>query len=203
MSNQQWPGDGNPWARQEPNWQPPNFKEHTGRDPMQPFGQQPPAQPPADLEPPRKPVWPWVVGIAAVVVGLLAVLLLQGPATPDPEGSASPSVRPAPSATPTDGGIPYEGNGTGVFTITGHRWTDAGLELDYRITADDGRYRFTFYVFLNETRQSFDPEGTPEVEASPSQPATGTVVVPMPRGDATVVLMTPMGRAITALPVPG
>lgn len=209
MSNQQWPGQGaprpgqgNPWAQQDPNWRPPQFQEHAGRDPRQPFGAQPAAPQLPDLEPPGKPVWPWIVGILGVVAALLLFLVFQPEGTQEPPPEQPPATA-FPSPSTTGNALPYEGNGTGVFTIVDYRWTSSGIEIDYEVTADDEPARFAFFAFLNDTRESFVPDGDPTIEAAPGSPATGTVTIPMPRGDASVVLTTASGRAITALPVKG
>ena len=173
------------------------------RDPRQPFGQRPTTSPVVpDFEPPRKPVWPWVVGIIGAVAVLLIVLVVQ-PAQPEPEASEQPPASAFPSPSITGNAIPYDGNGMGVFEITSHRWTSDGLHLEYSITAEKERRRFSFFVFTNESRDSYAPDGEPVVEVSPDAPATGTLEVRMPRGDATLVLTTANGRAITALPIPG
>ncbi|WP_297739746.1 hypothetical protein [uncultured Tessaracoccus sp.] len=207
MSNQQWPGgqpgQPDPWSRNDPNWRPPHFEERVERDPRQPFGQRPSTPPVVpDFEPPRKPVWPWVAAIIGAVAVLLIVLVVQ-PAQPEPEASEQPPASAFPSPSVTGNAIPYDGNGTGIVEITSHRWTSDGLELGYSITTDQQSRRFSFFVFTNETRESYAPEGEPVITVSPGAPTTGTLEVRMPRGDATLVLTTANGRAITALPIPG
>jgi hypothetical protein len=205
MSNQQWPRGGdprNPWAQQDPNWRPSNFQDHTGRDPRRPFGANHEPQALPDLEPPKKPVWPWVVGVLAVIAALLA-FLLWAPGTQEVEPSEQPPASAFPSPTLTGNALPFEGNGTGIFEATAHRWTAAGLEIDYKITVDDGTRRFTFFAFDNATRESFIPNDDRVIEVSPDTPAIGTVTFSMPRGEASFVLTTVTGRAITALPIPG
>ena len=206
MSNQHWPeqpqGQPEPWSRNDPTWHPPHFQDHVARNPRMPFGQQPQSSPIPDLEPPKKPVWPWVVGVIAVVAVVLIVLAVQ-PAQQEPAASEQPPASTIPSPSVTGNAVPYEGNGTGVFEITSHQWTDAGLEIHYKLTAEDGTRRFAFFAFTNETRASQTPEGEPIVEASPEAPATGKLVFHMPQSDSSIVLTTANGRAITALPIPG
>ena len=207
MSNQQWPGgqpgQPDPWSRNDPNWRPPHFEERVERDPRQPFGQRPASSPVVpDFEPSQKPMWPWVVGIIGAVAVLLIVLVVQ-PGQTEPEASEQPPASAMPSPSVTGNAVPYDGNGTGVFEITSHRWTEQGLRLQYSITADKESRRFSFFAFTNDTRDSYAPEGKPVVDVSPDTPTTGTLQFSMPRGDTTVVLTTANGRAITALPIPG
>lgn len=206
MSNQQWPPPGeppqSPWAQQDPSWRPPTFAEHQGRDPRQPFGTRPESPTVPDLEPPRKPVWPWVAGVVGIIAVLLVVLLVQ-PGAPEPTASVQPPATAFPSPTLTGNALPFEGNGTGVVEVVDHRWTSSGLEVDYRITVDEGVRRFAFFAFDNATRESFLPDEDYLVEASPNMPATGTVTFSMPQADASFVLTTGSGRAITALPIQG
>ncbi|NLE96611.1 MAG: hypothetical protein GX596_01295 [Propionibacterium sp.] len=206
MSNQQWPppgeGAGSPWASQDPSWKPQQFAQHEGRAPRQPFGAQQGGPSMPDLEPPKKRVWPWVVGIVAAIAVVLGVLFIQ-PGAPGPTASVQPPATAHPLPTVTGNALPYEGNGTGVFEVTAHRWTDSGLEIDYRITVDEGIRRFAFFAFDNATRESFLPDNDYLIEASPGSPATGTVHFSMPRAAASFVLTTGSGRAITALPISG
>lgn len=204
MSNQQWQGngEGSPWAHQDPNWRPTNFKDPAGRDPMQPFGQQPQQPQHEDLEPPRRPIWPWILGVLGVVAALLIVLVVQ-PSTPEPQPTDLPPASRFPSPSTTGNALPYEGNGTGTFEITAERWDADGVDIDYRITTDDGSRRFAFFVFINDSRESYVPDGDPTIQVSDTMPAEGTIHVQMPRGAATLVLTTTTGRAITALPLKG
>lgn len=205
MSNQQWHENGegrNPWAQQDPDWRPTQFQDHTGRDPRQPFGERPVMPTLPDLQPPKKPVWPWVLGVLGVIAALLLFLLFR-PGQAETVPSEQPPASAFPSPTLTGNALPYEGNGTGVFEVTAHRWTGTGVEVDYRITSDDGTRRFTFFMFDNETRQSYVPDVDRVIEVAPESPATGTVTFTMPRGDASFVLTTVTGRAITALPISG
>ncbi len=207
MDNQQWPGQPtdppSPWSKDDPTWRPPHFQDKVARDPRQPFGTGPGRQAAVpDLRPPRKPVWPWVTAIVVAIAGVLVFLAVQ----PSPEGTQPSEQPPAtafPSPSVTGNALPYEGNGTGVVEATAHRWTGEGLEVDYRITSDDGDRRFAFFAFRNDTREQVVPEDDEVIEVSPGTDATGTLRFPIDRGDVTLVLTTAHGRPITALAIPG
>lgn len=216
MSNAQFPGQGgqqnSPWASQDPNWRPQQFRDAGGRDPRQPFGQQPaPQQPQPDWspEPPRgrgKRGWLVVGVVALIVVVVLAMQFFGGPAS-DPAASPSPTPAAAqPTATRTGNYIPFEGNGDGIFEIVSYSWDgDNQLNLRVRVeVTDSGEYSFAIFAFTNETRASFDPTTPVVFAASQSSPFEGDFTFLMPKADSTIVLTTPTGRiALNALPVSG
>lgn len=205
MSNPQWPrqgGNQNPWAQDDPNWAPQTYQEHAGRDPRRPFGEQPEAPEMGELEPPRKPVWPWIVGVVAVVVAVLLFLNFLPEEAP-PTASEQPVASEFPSPTTTGNALPFDTYGTGTFEITDYEWTDNSLIVDYRITIDDETRSFAFFTFVNETRESFTPIDDYLIEVTPDRPVEGTTVFEMPRGDITLVLTTGTGQAVQALPIEG
>ena len=199
MSNSPWQQSGGGRDPRQPFGQP-------ARDPRAPFGQQPASPYGAPMPyspPPRKPVWPWLVGALALIAAIVLVVAFWPANEPEPlpDQPAAPSAFPSP--TLTGNAIPYEGNGTGVVEITNQRWTNNGLEVDYRITADDKTNYFAIFTFANDTRESYEPENDELIEVRPGQPAVGTVSFNMPRTNATFVLASSSGRASTALPVSG
>lgn len=204
MSNSPWPPQQPPRGRdpRQPFGQP---SAPAGRDPRQPFLQD--GQHAREFQqhapPARTPLWPWVVGVVALI-GVVILAVALWPAN-EPEPIAD---QPAPSAFPsptvTGNAIQYEGNGTGVIEITNHAWTDQGLRVDFTITPDnDNADYFQVFVFANDTRKSYDPDNMELIEVSATRPASRTVVFDMPRADATFVLASSGGRAITALPIQG
>lgn len=229
MSNQQWPpppGNGSqpgppqqsPWSQPDARWSPQSFRDATGRDPRQPFGQdaEPARAPDIDqFEPPRrtdkKTLW-LGIGIVAAIVALVLVLQFTGGlsgsnpvASPTPPGqSGETASTPQPAAT---GGtsIPFEGNGNGVFEILAQEWTDSGLRIQYRITLDEGQGErsFSLYMFTNETLEVADPATYELATAKSGEPFTGTVEFAVDRAESTLVLASGFGTALTALPIPG
>lgn len=210
MSNGQWPqgnpgNQGNPWARQDPNWRPPQFQDAAGRDPRVPFGQQP-SPPDPNLFTPKGPsprIWIAIAAVVAVVALVLVSLQFFIGVDPDEDTLSERPVPTQPTATRTGNFKPFDGAATGVFELTATRWTEDGLEVDFRIEVDQVS-EFSFFAYTNASRESFLPEGDPIVSASPEQPATGTLRLPMPNADSTIVLAGPRGNnAIQALPVEG
>ncbi|HMR48585.1 MAG TPA: hypothetical protein PKE40_04045 [Arachnia sp.] len=197
------PPPDSPWAQQDPHWRPPQFHDAAGRDPRAPFGRPAPPPPTEPLEPkgPGPRVW-IAVAVAALIVavGLFSLQFFIGV---DPEDTAPtlPPVVTQPEPTRSGNFKPFDGAVTGVFEITASRWTDSGLEVDYRIEVEQVG-DFTFFAYTNSTRNAFEPEPNLIVTAFPDEPATGTLVFPMPNADTTVVLSGPSGKtAIQALPV--
>jgi len=202
MSTAQPPQD-NPWAQQDPHWRPPQFHDAAGRDPRVPFGQPPPPPLPEPLEPKGPNPRVWIAILAAVLVVAIGLVSLQFFVGVDPDDTAPtmPPVATQPAPTRTGNYKPFDGAVSGVFELTATRWTSSGLEVDYRIEVERVG-DFAFFAYTNSTRESYLPEGDPRVTAYPEEPATGTLVFPMPNADTTVVLSGPTGQtAIQALPV--
>lgn len=219
MSNSQWPGgqgrgNGSPWQQQDPSWGGPQFTDQQGRDPLQPFGasaKQGPSPSIQDFQedPSQRPggrrTVVLVAGVIAVVAALVIALNMFGDtAGPEPGESVGPSISYDPTAAATSNtSIPFEGNGTGVFELVGHRWDDDILTVDYRITLDDGRANFSLYLFSNETMNSYSPIEQVYDDVRAGEPHDGSARFRIEPGDATLVLTSGAGRALTALPVSG
>lgn len=230
MSNQQWPppqgnqpGDGtsppapagqSPWAQPDGRWSPQSYRESAGRDPRQPFGQEPPPSVPPGIDQFEAPRGAntrtlWLGGsILAAILALVLVLQFTGGFAEDPNAVASPSVStsagPTPQPAATGGtSIPFEGNGTGVFEILSQAWTDQGLTVEYRITLDDGQGErsFSLYMFTNTTLEVADPLNYELATVASGKPFTGTAEFAVERADSTLVLASGFGTALTALPI--
>lgn len=208
MSNQQWPHPGqdprSPWASPDPNWRPPQFHDAPGRDPRAPFGQSAPAGP--DLAPPPRRSTRGIYLLIAVVVLIAALVLgMQFFGSPRSSESASASLSPsAPTATRSGNWVPFEGNGDGTFEVMSHRWTETGLSVKVRVEVSSGEYNFRMYVYINKSRESYEPYSLDVFTASVDQPFEETVEFVMPRGESTLVLATPSGRtALNGLPIEG
>ena len=211
MSNQQWPpGNGNPnspWASPDPSWRPTQFQDAQGRDPRQPFGQQPPAPPPyEELEPPKRSRGALiaVLGVVALIAAIVVGMQFFGGSEPEaaPTSVATPSGEPSPERTGNY--IPFEGNGDGIFEILNATWNGDQLNLRIRVEVEHGEYAFAVFAFTNESRRSYDPVDVRTFSASEASPYEGDVTFLMPNDDSTIVLTTPSGRvALNALPVKG
>lgn len=176
-----------------------------GPRPRVPFGQQP-SPPDPNLFTPKGPsprIWIAIAAAVAVVALVLVSLQFFIGVDPDEDTLSERPVPTQPTATRTGNFKPFDGAATGVFELTATRWTEDGLEVDFRIEVDQVS-EFSFFAYTNASRESFLPEGDPIVSASPEQPATGTLRLPMPNADSTIVLAGPRGNnAIQALPVEG
>lgn len=208
MSNSQWPQNNSPWASQDPNWRPTEFRDAQGRDPRTPFGQQP-QQPPANAEllPPKRPKSTLIVLLAVALVGVVVVALqFLGGGGPTPSASPSPvaSATAAPSPERTGNWIPFEGNGNGSFEIVSYQWSGDTLTARIKVEVTEGEYGFSIFAFSNESRADYSPEDPYGFTVRAGQPYEADVVFHMPNADSTIVLATPSGRtALNALPVKG
>lgn len=204
-----------PWSQPDPRWQPQSYRDTQGRDPRQPFGapQQPEGhQPPSiqDFRAPSGPKTPWWM-IAAGVVAAIALVLValqfvggEPEVTPSPTPSVQVSGEEIPGSSATGGNaIPFEGNGTGLFELLNETWDDQGVLIEYRVTLDQGRESFGFYLFNNETMAVADPMDLTPVVVSAGEPYSGTVRFDVVRATGTLVLTSAYGRALTALPIKG
>lgn len=182
-------------------WSPQSGK----RDPRQPFGQQSATSPtsvPAWTPPPRKPVWPLVVGVVVAIAVIVAAVALW-PSSQLKDLPDQPVMSAYPSSPVTGNAIPYEGNGTGIVEVNKHEWIADGLQVTFTIKADDSTYYFQVFAFANETRLSYEPRDTSLIMAEGGKPVTAVRVFDIPRGDTTFVVASSGGRALTALPIPG
>lgn len=221
MSNSQWPQPGSqppqdpsPWAQQDPSWAGPQFTDRQGRDPRQPFGQQPQGEQQVSIhdfreDPQERAGGKRTIVLIVVVVGLIAALFIglnffgdtEGP---QPGESVAPSISYDPSAAATSNtSIPFEGNGTGTFELLSYNWNGDELEVRYRITLDQGRSNFSLYLFSNETMEAFNPIEAIYDEVSADAPFESTARFRIEPGEATLVLTSGAGRALTALPISG
>lgn len=218
MSNQQWPQQGgqgpNPWSQPDPSWAAPQFTDKQGRDPRQPFGQQPTAGHAPRIEDfqhdpnnrnNKTTIWVIVAIVAAVAVLLLALNLL-GAGDDEPQAGETDGPRitfdPTSAATASDS-IPFEGNGTGTFEVLSSTWSGDEVTITYRITLDAGQESFALYLFDNQSMESYNPTDHWVDHVEAGAPLENTVSFIKPQGASTLVLTSGTGRAITALPISG
>lgn len=211
--------EDSPWAHQDPRWQPQSYQDAVGRDPRQPFGQPSPQAGAAphqtsieDYREPRRggPPW-WFVAIGVVAAMALLLVTLQvvtgegePTASPTPSPSVATTESEVPSSSATGGNaIPFEGNGTGVFELLGQDWTADGLVVRFRVTIDSGQQSFGVYMFSNTTMQVSDPLDTTPFDVRAGEPYEGTATFAVEQGEATLVLTSAFGSAVTALPIKG
>lgn len=210
--------DQSPWSKPDPRWQPQDYRDVQGRDPMQPFGA--PSQPesgPSSIDdyrapgPGRIPWWLLVLAFIAVVALILVALQVFGA---DPDVQATPAASTSASRTappsPTDTGsatvgnsIPFEGNGTGTFELLTENWDATGVTLNFKVSVDSGRSEFVVYLFENDSMAINDPVDLTAFDVEAGTPATFTARFEVRRGPGTLVLASSYGQALTALPIRG
>ncbi|GAB3821067.1 hypothetical protein GCM10028820_28520 [Tessaracoccus terricola] len=211
--------EDSPWAHQDPRWKPQSYHDAVGRDPRQPFGQPSPQAGPGphapsieDYREPGRGGPPWWLVAIGVVAAIALVLVTLQVVTGEGEPTASPSPTPGatstqsetPSSSATGGNsIPFEGNGTGVFELLQQDWTSDGLVVRFRVTLDAGRQSFGVYMFSNTTMQVSDPLDTTPFDVTAGEPYEGTATFAVEQGEATLVLTSAFGSAVTALPIKG
>lgn len=178
-----------------------------------PLGQQGYARVDIDSYKPPRPRGP-IIGVAIAAVVLVAVVLwgiLGQGGTPAPQTTPTPTPTAAPASTLP--GMPFTMPGRtsdfGRWQVVEQEWTNDGLELRIQVWADGGTISYDFAAFENNGTRTIDaapstrsPELRAGVLRSPAS-ADGYVLLPVTRGDTTVILTTSGGRAVSALPVKG
>lgn len=208
---QPYPGQapGNPPQHGQP--YPPSDEQGTpGFDPRQALGAQLPASVSINQFAPPPNRTPLLITLAALIT---LVLVIGGGIYVRSLPAAEPSASPSPSQTAAAGpGHPFntpDERQRGRWEILDSTWTDEGLELQLRIYSDTGTISFTFMAFSNASTEVVTPTTSPRSPdirkgiAYVSEPVTGYVFFPMPRGDATIILATGTGRQMSALTVKG
>ncbi|MBK8462513.1 MAG: hypothetical protein IPL36_05655 [Nigerium sp.] len=155
----------------------------------------------------------WFLLVGAVLVGVvLAALFLRFPSMQAPSPTATPTA--AGTDEPVASGMPFvmpgDGKSEGRWEVLSHAWSDDGVLVTVRVSADAGRVTYGFVAFSNDGSTTvYEPvAGAPEPQIGSGrlvagQTIAGNLFVPMPRGPATLILTTEGGRQISALPVPG
>lgn len=188
-----------------------------GRDPLKPFGQEPPPSVSINsfaTPPPGNGKWVWLIaGAIVVLVGILVIPMLL-PSDPDPLPSVTASSTASPSASSTtrlgdEDSIPFETvSASGFWEITSSQWINGELVVNMKITLDSGSLDFEFFAFEHEgavvqpTYGIWDDELRPGYLAE-GESVQGKVTFPVSEGSTTVVLSdsTRTNGQITALMV--
>lgn len=199
---QQYPGQPQHYPGQ------PQPAPSAGFDPQRALGEAPPARVSIDEFRPPPNRTPLLITIAALIT---LVLVIAGGIYVRSLPEQQPSASPSPSQTSAGPGQPFETSDgrKGRWQIVESTWTDEGLQLELRLYADDGNITFSFLAFANATTEVVAPSHSPESPdirtgtVTKTQPVTGFVFFPMPRGDATIILANGAGRQMSALAVKG
>lgn len=199
---QQYPGQPQHYPGQ------PQPAPSAGFDPQRALGEPPPARVSINefRPPPNRTLL--LITIAALIT---LVLVIAGGIYVRSLPEQQPSASPSPSQTSAGPGQPFETSDgrKGRWQIVESTWTDEGLQLELRLYADDDNITFSFLAFANATTEVVAPSHSPESPdirtgtVTKTQPVTGFVFFPMPRGDATIILANGAGRQMSALAVKG
>lgn len=179
----------------------------------QPWQQDPYQRRPVDIDaysPPtrRGGAW-WLVLVGVALVGVVLAALFIRPNAP-----AGPvETSPTPVVTAAGPGMPFNMPGSSVshgrWDVVDHTWDDEGVTLRVRVVADGGRISYAFVAFSNTGTEIYEPlphELDPEIGSGTldeGQSIEGYLYLPLPRGDATLILTSAQGRQMSALPIPG
>lgn len=206
---QQYPGQGQPNPGQGQQYPGQGQPNPDAFDPRRALGEQPPAPVSIDqFRPPpnRTPLLITVVALITLLVVIAGGIYVRSL----PLQEASPS--PTPGRTSAGPGQPFttpDGRQSGRWEILQSTWTDEGLLLQLRLYTDDENITYSFLAFANATTEVVAPSHSPESPdvrtgtITKTQPVTGYVFFPLPKGDATIILANGAGRQMSALPVKG
>lgn len=162
-----------------------------------------------EFAPPRSRLPLVIVLVALLVAGLIWAGTALRPSQP-----AVPSARPtaSPSASPAGSGLPFvspDERFGGRWEILAHQWSDAGVDVQIRISAERGPVSYSFIAFGNNDVQATDSEPgyqQPHFSNRPidsGQEEVGWVFFRLERGASTIILATAAGNQMSALPLAG
>lgn len=153
----------------------------------------------------------WLVLGAVLLAGIvLATLVLRpGPAAP----AATPSPARPTVATSAGPGLPFtmpgDSRAQGRWEVLTTEWTPEGVLLQVTVSCDARTVTYGFIAFSNATSEVYEPGPTarrPQLQTGtlgPGESITGWLFLPLPQGDATLILTTSAGHQVSALPVDG
>lgn len=154
--------------------------------------------------------WWLLLLLGGVLLVLVLAALFIRPPLPGPASAPTPTAAPTEAA---GSGSPFTMPGApssrGRWEIISHEWSGAGLTVRVRVSSDAGRVNYGFVAFSNASTEIYLPEaGAPPPEIGSGslqvgQTIEGHLFIPMPRGDATLVLTTESGRQMSALAIAG
>lgn len=190
-----------------PQWQnnPPQFPSQQGRDPRIPFGSPAPGSldAPTQIEAYQQPrggaARSILIGAVALAVVAAVLLWLQFGSNQDGATGGSSSA-PPPSANTSPLGAqesraPFEANGGGVFELLSYNWSsDNNVEVQVRVTLNEGSASFDIYLLSSKTMRSYPPLNSPSLRARSGHPLDVTLKFAAPKDKSTVVLSTESGR---------
>lgn len=175
-----------------------------------------PANQPADIRQfaprgaPTSLMWALLLGlvlIGFVIGGLYARFAV--PSEPAPAVSQTPGAASAPAGPGLPFEMPSDSSSTGRWEILDQVWEHGGVSLQIQVFGDTGEVSYGFTSFAHDGQQSVDPVPgvrTPELfrgRLKPGESVKGWIFLPLPRGDATLILTTERGWQVSALAIKG
>lgn len=153
-------------------------------------------------------LWMLVVGLAGIGIilgGLYARFVAPSP---------NPMATPTPTTSVQSGpGLPFQmpndPSSNGRWEILSEVRENNGVSLQIRVYADSGQVSYAFASFPNNGEGVVMPDvgtRTPEIDRgylSAGETVTGWVFLPLPPGEATILLTTSAGQQISALGIKG
>ncbi len=189
-----------------PQWQNnhPQFPSQQGRDPRKPFGSPAPGplNAPTQIEAYQQPrggaARSILIGVVALAVVAAVLLWLQFGTNQDGATGGPSSVVPSANASSLgaqESKAPFDANGGGTFELLSHNWTsDSEVEVQVRITLNEGSASFDIYLLSSRNMKSYPPVNSPSLRAGAGRPLETTLKFAAPRDRSTVILSTESGR---------
>ncbi len=171
----------------------------------------------------RRSRWPWLVVVAVLVIGALALYI--GTRSPGPAASSASSSSPASTASarhttpiPTVTGnqlsVPFDNTADGAqgtWRIDKYEWDAQGVTITTTLQVSSGEQKAKFFAISNQdTSSSYDPVDSGVADnidgrvVRAGETVTGVIRFNLPSdSDTTVFLADWSGTQVTALLIPG
>ena len=140
--------------------------------------------------------------VAAVLLGLQFLGSSQGGAAGGPS-TVAPCVDMS-SLGAEESKAPFDANGGGTFELLSSNWTsDNAVEVQVRITLNEGSASFDIYLLSSKTMKSYQPTNSPSMRVRSGQPTEISLKFAAPKEMSTIVLSAENGngRGLAALKV--
>ena len=140
--------------------------------------------------------------VAAVLLGLQFLGSSQGGTAGGPSNVA-PSMDMS-SLGAEESKAPFDANGGGTFELLSSTWTsDNTVEVQVRITLNEGSASFDIYLLSSKNMKSYQPTNSPSMRVRSGQPAEIALEFAAPKEMSTIVLSAENGngRGLAALKV--
>lgn len=153
----------------------------------------------------------WLVLGSVLLAGIVLAVVALRPAPTSASDTSTPTPRP--TLASTGPGLPFtmpgDSGASGRWEVLTEQWTSEGVQLQVRISCDSRTISYGFIAFSNASAEVYEPEPAgrrPELTTGTlhaGESVTGWLFLPLPPGDATLILTTSAGNQISALPIDG